>query len=116
MPTTRVAPPRLPPKAHGDDDDGPASTRVAPRRSAPPPPKPLLLLKLREVGQAERSLPIHERDLPLHIGRDVGDTCLHLSPDSFVSRNHLVLQRYRHSSRLLQIDNQGPQRHLQRPR
>ena len=107
MSTTRVAPPRLTPKAHGDDDDGPASTRVAPRRAAQPQPKPLLILKLREVGQAERSLPIHERDLPLHIGREVGDTCLHLSPDSFVSRNHLVLQRYRHSSRLLQIDNKG---------
>ena len=100
--TTRIA--RAPAPLAGVATDDADTTRLA-RRNDPPPPLPVLVLTVRIAGRQDRQFPLHDHLFPLTVGRHVGEQSLGLPANPLVSRNHLVLLRYRRNANLLQIQN-----------
>ena len=82
----------------------PDTTRLA-HRHDPSPPLPVLVLTVRIAGRQDRLFPLHDHLFPLTVGRHIGEQSLGLPANPLVSRNHLVLLRYRRNANLLQIQN-----------
>ena len=100
--TTRIARPSAPPTEAMTHD--PDTTRLA-HRHDPSPPLPVLVLTVRIAGRQDRLFPLHDHLFPLTVGRHIGEQSLDLPANPLVSRNHLVLLRYRRNAKLLQIQN-----------
>lgn len=92
-------------------DDEPSADPFGPTPLASPPridkPLPVLMLTLRVQGQADRVFPVYEHDLPLPIGRFIGQAEAGLPADSFVSRTHLLLSQYHATKGLLVMEDRS---------
>lgn len=94
-----------PPTALGGEVTGFESTPLAPSFTSGP--EPVLMLTMRLQGRADRSYPVYERDLPLAIGRHVGQIDAMLPTDCFVSRTHLVLLQIHAGKSLLIFEDRS---------